>query len=77
MLACIAAVAQETIDQKCIAVWEHVPLMMHALGIEIAFSGVRNEAEGIGVGRILPERSSFLKDILEKLHGFDQGGVPS
>lgn len=75
-IARFQAVAQETIDQKLIAVWEHVSLTMRALGLEIAFGGVGNEAEGVSIWRILTERPSFLEGILQKRHGFDQRGVP-
>jgi hypothetical protein len=70
------AVAQETLDQELIAVWEHMSLAIRALDLEIAFGGVGHEAEGLGVWRILTERPSFLQGMLQKRYSFDQRGVP-
>jgi hypothetical protein len=75
-IACFQAIPEEPIDQKLITVWEEMPVPMLVLCVEIAFSGVGYEAERECRRRIVAEWSSLPKDVLQKVHGFDQRGVP-
>ena len=45
-IAGFEAVAQQTIDQELIAVRQQTSVSTRVLGIQVAFGGVRDEAEG-------------------------------
>jgi hypothetical protein len=70
------AVAEETIAEKLVTVREQVAVSRRIGGVEVAFAGLREEAERKGVKGILSERPSLAKRPLEERNDVHQGGVP-
>ena len=60
-IACFQAIAQQTVDQKLIAIRQKTSLPVHVLRIEVAFGRLGYEVQRDCLWRILPERSSFAK----------------